>query len=629
MGLLQRAVETYNAGQPLVGVYRENHEPLPPIGHTLTNANVEITLDCGGNFRRARKVEKTEPKILIPVTEDSGGRTNALAPHPLCEQLKYLTGDNQQAYALYLTQLRNWASSEYTHPMLLPILRYVEGGTLISDLMRSGVLSAQAKGGYDEKWLVRWRVNGLDETQASACWMNQTLFQAFIDYYCHKLAERAPSLCMIEGVPAPAASQHPKGIIPINGNAKLISANDSSGFTYRGRFTSDWQAASVSYVASQKAHSALRYLAAEQGVNIGGRVFLCWNPQGKTLPQPMNGLRRAGTQPRWAPSDYRQELQNTIFSIKRSAQLTGDEAAVIAAFDAATTGRLALTYYSELSVGQFLQRMHDWDARCCWYMAGGIQAPALWQIVDCAFGTQRNTPGGVRLETDEKIRRQHVQQLLNCKLNGGNFPLDMVRALTRRAAAPLSYELGVWRRITHTACAALQKYRYDTKRGGDEMSWELDKKDRSFQYGRLLAAMERAEELYYQKLDRTGAWRGRQAVEHAEESHDQSAKQRQTNAIKSLSEFRRRPWHVFERVNRQLQLAYLPRIEREAADRYRRLVDEIVSVLRSCPDAGTQKELDRPLDDIYLMGYELQRNAYFTKKDNTETEENEHGNSEQ
>lgn len=607
MGLLQRAVETYDAGQSLVGVYRENHEPLPPIGHTLTSADLEITLDCDGNFSGARKVEKTEPKILIPVTEDSGGRTSALAPHPLCEQLKYLTKDNEKANALYLAQLRQWADSEYAHPMLLPILRYVEGGTIVSDLTQSGIISPRTKGGYDEKWMVRWRVNGLDEAQSAACWMNQALFQAFTDYYCHKIAERAPALCMIEGKPVPAASQHPKGIIPVNGNAKLISANDSSGFTYRGRFTDDWQAASIGYVASQKAHSALRYLTAEQGVNIGGRVFLCWNPQGKTLPKPMGGLRGAGAQPRWAPSDYRKELENTLLSFKREKQLSGKETAVIAAFDAATTGRLALTYYNELSARQFLQRMHDWDARCCWYMPDGIRAPALWQIVDCAFGAQRETPRGTLLETDDKVRCQHIQRLLDCKLSGGNFPLDIVRALTQRAATPQAYEPGVWRRIMRTACAALQKYRYDAKRGGDEMNWELDKKDRSFQYGRLLAVMERAEEDYYQSTNQ----------------------QRQTNAIKSLSEFRRRPWYVFERVNRQLQLAYLPRIAPSQAARYTRLTGEIISILKDCPDAGTQKDLNRQLDDSYLMGYELQRNAFFTKKDNTETEEKEHGNSEQ
>ena len=603
MGLLQRAVENYDCSRPLAGVYREDHEPLAPVGHTLTSANLEITIDRNGRFREARKVDKSEPKILIPVTEESNGRTSALSPHPLCEQLKYLVKSNEKANEMYVAQLRDWVDSEYAHPMLRPILQYIESGTILSDLTQSGVLSLNAKGVYDEKLLVRWRVLGLDETQSSACWMHQTLFQAFTEYYLRKISDRRPALCMIEGKTGPAASQHPKGIIPINGNAKLISANDSSGFTYRGRFTDDWQAATIGYVASQKAHNALRWLAAEQGVNIGGRVFLCWNPQGKTLPKPMGGLRPTQSQARWLPSDYQEELRNTLFSFKQDAQLKGNETAVLAAFDAATTGRLSVTYYNELSVAQFLQRMHDWDKHCCWYTPFGIQAPPLWQIVDCAFGTQR----GAFLETDDKIKRQHIQRLLDFKLSGGSFPLDMVQALVERASMPLAYDTKNWRRIVSTACAALQKYRYDTKQGGDEMAWELDKQDRSFQFGRLLAVMECAEADFLQS------------------AHEE----RQTNAIKFMSEFRQRPWHVFERINLQLHKAYLPRIALWQKNRYERLVGEITSILKDIPEVQTEADLNTPLKDIYLMGYELQRNDFFTKKEKTESEEHENGNSEQ
>lgn len=75
MGLMQKAVETYDANLQLVGVYSEGHEPLAPVGHILTSATVEITISCEGCLRSVRKVEKSEPKILIPVTEGSGGRS--------------------------------------------------------------------------------------------------------------------------------------------------------------------------------------------------------------------------------------------------------------------------------------------------------------------------------------------------------------------------------------------------------------------------------------------------------------------------------------------------------------------------------------------------------------------------
>jgi len=586
MGLLQKAVETYDANQSLIGVYREGHDPLSPIGHTLTSANIEITLDGYGNFYYARKVDKSEPKILIPVTEESAGRTSSPAAHPLCEQLKYAAPKRKKEHELYLELLRSWAESEDSHPFLHAVLAYLEKDSIVSDLQACGVLSAD--GSYDEKQLVCWRIKDIEGEKEEACWKNKNLFSAYIRFYSHLIAGRGDALCMIEGRQTPAAVQHPKGIIPINGNAKLISANDTSGFTYRGRFSEGWQAATVGYEASQKAHNALRWLASEQGVRefVGNRIFLCWSPQGTKVPQPMRRMNNSsGGGYLHKPSEYQQALESTLLSYRKDRQLTGNEMAVVAVFDAATTGRLAMTYYNELSLPLFLQRMKDWDAHCCWYAGQfGIQAPNLIQIAECAFGEQRNKV----LKADEDIQRQHIQRLLNCKLNGGVFPADIVKRLAQRASSPMAYENNIWRRILSTACAAIQKYRFDTKLGGNEMSWELDKKDRSFQFGRLLAAMERAEADFYYKTGEND---------------------RQTNAIKFMSEFRQRPWTVYERINRHLHQAYLPRIDARWANRYERLKGEICTILREFPET----ELNKPLDDIYLMGYEMQRNEFFKK----------------
>ena len=58
MSLLQKAVETYDAHASLAGVVKntvpigtdgkaakEAYQPLAPIGHTITSADIEITLD--------------------------------------------------------------------------------------------------------------------------------------------------------------------------------------------------------------------------------------------------------------------------------------------------------------------------------------------------------------------------------------------------------------------------------------------------------------------------------------------------------------------------------------------------------------------------------------------------------
>lgn len=232
-------------------------------------------------------------------------------------------------------------------------------------------------------------------------------------------------------------------------------------------------------IASQKAHNALRWLISEQGVQIGqkdkeARYFLCWNPQGKQLMKPIGRVRRSDAPPKYDPSDYQSALNSTLMSFRKDHQLQGTETAVLAAFESATDGRTSVTYYSEISVDTFLAKMQNWDAHCCWYTDKfGIQAPNLLQIVDCAFGVQQEEKKNKRsggennrkkyaLKTDERIQRQQVQRLLNCKISGGVFPQDVVQALIQRASLPLGYDKGIWRRILTTACAAIQKYRFDT-----------------------------------------------------------------------------------------------------------------------------------------------------------------------
>lgn len=72
MGLLQKACETYDCHIRLVGLPQagEKKETLAPVSHILTSAQIEITLNQDGKFRSAKAIDKKEPKIVIPVTED-------------------------------------------------------------------------------------------------------------------------------------------------------------------------------------------------------------------------------------------------------------------------------------------------------------------------------------------------------------------------------------------------------------------------------------------------------------------------------------------------------------------------------------------------------------------------------
>lgn len=588
MGLLQRALETYESHIR----YTENRDgmtAMAPIGHIVTRADLEITLDPEGKFVLAAAVDKAEPKIVIPATEGSAGRTSAPCAHPLCEQIGYLLPQNKVKYKLYVEQLADWCGSEYSHPKLLPILKYVQGGSLVADLRRCDLIKLTPDGmPENDKLMIRWRVQG---KMPEECWRDSTLFDAYTRYNLNK-TKRESGLCMVSGEQTGIAGQHPKGVFSLNGNAKLISANDALGFTYRGRFTEEWQAAQIGYEASQKAHNALRWLIQEQGVICGGRVILCWNPQGKTITPPTLPFRPA--KPIWQPDNYRDELRNTLESKKRGFTLA--DGVVVAALDAATTGRLAVTYYNEFQAHDFLQRLYDWDHTCCWSdWRFGIQSPTLKQIVNCAFGTQKTEKGTIRITADDQVMRQQLQRLVACRVERASIGTDVVKALVSKAAQPQAYDPNVWENILSTACAVIRKYRYDRFKEEWSMALEPEKKDRSYQFGRLLAVMEKVER----------------------DTYDNS-EGREPNAIRMQSVFCQRPMYAAGIIEKQLEQAYFPRHSPGIRAWYKSIISQIMEKISQTPE----EQWNLPLEDSYLMGYYLQRSALYTKN-NKDTEENE------
>ena len=126
------------------------------------------------------------------------------------------------------------------------------------------------------------------------------------------------------------------------------------------------------------------------------------------------------------------------------------------------------------------------------------------------------------------------------------------------------------------------------------MALEPERKDRSYQWGRLLAVMEKIEQDTY---DRT--------------------EDRQTNAIRMQSVFVQRPGYAAKVVLDQLKTAYYPRLSRPLRIAYDRLIGEIMEQL-SLFDAA---DYGKPLTETYLPGYYLQKNALYARKNDEIVEE--------
>ncbi|MDY3617580.1 type I-C CRISPR-associated protein Cas8c/Csd1 [Agathobaculum sp.] len=588
MGLLAAAYRTYQTQAHRVGVMHEGEkEPLTPVSHIVQNAQLEITISDGGVFQSASPVPKEDAKTIIPATIESANRTSAPCPHPLCDQLAYLTPDGGGPHETYVAQLEAWASSAFTHPKVQAVLRYIKGGSVIADLTAAGLILPEDKPDKYGKWLVRWRVLPKPENTSAECWRDTTLFDSFTQFYAAQCEGRPKDLCMVSGRQDMFCSMHQKGVVAKYGNAKLISSNDHAGFTYRGRFVKAEQAVSVGYTASQQAHSALRWVAANHGVMIGGRTFLCWNPDGREVPS----FSLFGFSENHAPDfpSYRKNLLETLGGYRQ--KLEPADGVVVAALDAATPGRLSVTYYNELRGSDFLDRIERWyDTFCVDSGRFGVHAPSLRRIVDCAFGTEK----GQFIEADERVQREHIQQLLPCLLDGRPLPADIVRALAARAGMPLAYSRGNRKSVLDTACAVIRKYHNDKK---EEWTLALDTSctDRSYLFGRLLAVAEKVERSTYGK----------------EEG-------RETNAIRMQTVFAQRPLYAWRILGEQLN-PYFARLTPNLRAWYKNIISEITDKLD-----WDDPSLNQKLDDVYLLGYYHQRAARGNEKDTTETEEKEH-----
>jgi CRISPR-associated protein Csd1 len=126
------------------------------------------------------------------------------------------------------------------------------------------------------------------------------------------------------------------------------------------------------------------------------------------------------------------------------------------------------------------------------------------------------------------------------------------------------------------------------------MSLEPNKKDRSYQFGRLLAVLEKAERDTYQ-----------------------SDEGREPNAMRMQPVFCQRPQYASRILWEQVKKAYFPRLTPASRTYYDRLLGEIMEQLSSFPE----NQQNKPLEDTYMLGYYLQRNALYTSRKDQKTEE--------
>ena len=632
MSWIQKLYETYENCSSMVGPGKtENEIPLLPICHTTQKAQIEIVIDQDGIFKSARIIPKADARTIIPCTEQSGGRTSGEAAHPLCDKLQYIAQDYKKFGGVkahysdsYLKQLDDWCQSKEVHPKVQAVYNYVLGGNVISDLVSQQILVVDLNGKLIETWegkdapeifqvlsgtaqqsdcFVRWIVEVPNDPQTEV-WNDLTIFDSWIAHYS-SLKEKM-DLCYVTGNPCLMADQHPAKIRNDGDKAKLISANDSSGFTYRGRFTTAAQACGVGFVVTQKAHNTLRWLIGKQGYRRGSQAIVAWATHGRDIPDPLadaylilgldviaNDLTESEEVS--TAQDLALKLRNKIagyYSI-----LGATDGIVVIALDSATPGRMSITFYRELTGTDFLQRIEQWHAACCWthnYHAAEIidaktkknkkiyprfiGAPTPGDIAEAAYGRR----------VDDKLRNATVERILPCIIDGRKIPRDLVELVGNRARNRVGMDEWEWNKTLSIACALFRKYAIDYKGVDYGMALDETRKTRDYLYGRLLALADSLEQ-----------WALREAGEN-----------RQTGAARLMQRFADHPYTTW----RTIELSLVPSKARLGTKSKKRqdLLAEVMALFE--PDDFIN---DKKLNGEFLLGYHCQRDALRKKnKDN-------------
>ena len=645
MSWMQKLYRTYES--ILEQGVTDDTEPLTPVGHTIQNAHIVIVIDGQGNFQTAR-VMPPKTAILLPATESSENRTSGEAPHPLADKIQYVAkdyadygGEKKAYFEGYLKQLKAWCESPFTHPKVQAVLKCVTKGQVVANLVEAGIFQLDLDGKVLNKWetegdappifsvlpktkgeiefgsaLVCWQVEIAGDVH-SQTWMDKTIQQSWADYAASEKAEKG--FCLVQGEESVISTMHPAKLRHTGDKAKLISSNDTAGYTFRGRFATAEEAASISADVSAKAHSALRWLISRQGIRNGDQVTVAWAISGKPVPSPVKDI---STELDWADMDNwdisavenpdefssqtssKQPSPDWSVNIGRAAaqiikkklhgyrkELKEHEQISLIMLDSATPGRMALTYYQEFLPADYFANLDAWVDDFSWYQRYSIEVPngkktdkrTQWRFVPPSPYSIAESVYGKALS--DTLKKQLYARLLPVIAGGTSVPIpeDLVRQSFQAACNPNGCENWEWQRNIGVACALYKGWRarhHDLlQRRTYPMSLDTQNRSRDYLYGRLLAVAENTESyaLYL------------------------AGEKRSTTAERYMQRFAEHPFATWRNIELALK-PYQERLRNNGKDTGAQAISEIMELF-----ATDDFTCDDKLSGEFLLGYHCQK----------------------
>ena len=528
------------------------------------------------------------------------------------EKAKY-----KDCFEFYEKQLSGWAEFGKLKEINI-VLQYIQKGSLIEDLLEKQIFSFKdniLSAGKDDPFslTIVWAVE-ISNDPHSDLWSKNSIKKQWIDYQESQSGEEReqPELCYITGKRDYAAKAYPK----IEGNAKLVSANDTSGFTFLGRFLSDKQAVALGRDVSQKAFNMLKWLIKRQGIRNGDQVTVAWAISGKPVPSPMKDI---SSEIDWDnldisavenPDEFSSQTSSEQLSpdwsinigraaariIKKKlhgyqAELKAHEQISLIMLDSATPGRMALTYYQEFLPADYFANLDAWIDDFSWYQRYSVEVPngkktdkrTQWHFVPPSPYSIAEAVYGKSLS--DTLKKQLYARLLPVIAGGTSVPIpeDLVRQSFQAACNPNGCENWEWQRNIGVASALYKGWRarhHDlSQRRIYPMSLDTENRSRDYLYGRLLAVAENTESyaLYL------------------------AGEKRATTAERYMQRFAEHPFATWRNIELALK-PYQERLHNNGKDTGAQAISEIMELF-----ATDDFTCDDKLSGEFLLGYHCQK----------------------
>ena len=164
-----------------------------------------------------------------------------------------------------------------------------------------------------------------------------------------------------------------------------------------------------------RAHNALIWLIARQGMQKYGMTWVVWNTNGAVMKAPID--EKNGFMDDEEEEEDSEPIIDTFESYAREVRAAArgyggrlhdynkqrTDFAVILGLEAATDGRMSVTYYQECSGNEYVKRLEEWYTDCCWWSYSWkkktkeIASPGPEQIAVAVMGPDAvNVANGIK-----------------------------------------------------------------------------------------------------------------------------------------------------------------------------------------------------------------------------------------